>query len=174
MLNVAVVALFGIYLLMQALFGSWRLAFVTLLTLPMALAGAVVAVLFASGGILSLGSLFGFLTVFAIAARNSILLIVNYQHIETYEGETFGSKLILHGATQRLKPIMMTALTTGLFLLPTVVFGNIAGNEIVQPMSIVILGGLITSSLFSLFIVPALYVYFGSRKTKPMVIGVEK
>lgn len=170
MLGVTAVALIGIFLLMQASFGSWRLAFVTFLTLPMALVGGVVAVLFA-GGILSLGSLFGFLTILGIAVRNSILLIAHCQHLEANEGETFGPKLVLRGARERLAPIMMTALATGLALLPIVLFGNIAGNEIVQPMAIVILSGLVTSTYLNLFIIPTLYLRFGHINTKAVTLG---
>jgi Cu/Ag efflux pump CusA len=122
--------------------------------------GGVLAA-YAGGGILSLGSLVGFLTVFGIAARNGIMLINHYQHLERYEGEHFGPALILRGARERLSPILMTALATGLALVPLVVAGDIPGHEIVHPMAIVILGGLFTSTLLNLFIVPAIYLRFG-------------
>ena len=99
-----------------------------------------------SGGTISLGSLVGFLTVFGIAARNGILLINHYQHLEREEGETFGSALVLRGALERISPILMTALATGLALVPLVALGNIPGHEIEYPMAIVILGGLVTST----------------------------
>ena len=161
MLAIAIAAVVGIFLLLQAAYGSWRLAFVAILTLPMALAGGTVAA-FLGGGILSLGSLFGFLTVLGIAVRNGIVMSSRFQQLERHEGESFGPELVLHGARERLAPVLMTALTTGLALLPLVFAGPIAGNEIIQPMAIVILGGLVTSTLLTLFILPALYLRFGS------------
>ena len=112
---------------------------------------------------ISLGSLVGFLTVFGIAARNKIMLINHYQHLERYEGESFGPQLALRGALERLSPIMMTALATGLALVPLVASGDVPGHEIEYPMAIVILGGLITSTLLNLFVVPSLYLRFGRK-----------
>jgi CzcA family heavy metal efflux pump len=155
-----IAAAIGIFLLLQAAFGRLRLALLFFLTLPMALVGGVLAV-YLTGGTLSLGSLVGFLAVFGIAARNGILLINHCQHLERYEGETFGTQLVLRGARERLSPIMMTALATGLALVPLVVAGSIPGHEIEHPMAIVILGGLITSTFANLFVVPALYLRFG-------------
>jgi CzcA family heavy metal efflux pump len=165
---VAVTVVLGIFLLMQAAFQSWRLAFVTLSTLPMALAGGVLAALI-SGAVFSLGSLFGFLAVLGIAAHNGMALITRLQNLERQEGETFGPALVLRGARERLAPILMTALATGLALLPLIVAGNIAGYEIVRPMAIVILGGLVASTLLNLFILPALYLRFGSRTAADVV-----
>ncbi len=118
---------------------------------------------FMGGGVISLGSLVGFLTAFGIAARNGILLFNHYQHLERYENESFGPGLILRGARERLAPILMTATTTGLALLPLVVAGEIPGNEIEHPMALVILGGLVTSTLLNLFIMPVIYLRFGYR-----------
>ena len=139
-------------------FGSWRVA--TCLV-PDAAAGAGRR---PAGGVrwraacISLGSLVGFLTVFGIAARNGILLINHYQHLEREEGEEFGAGLVLRGSRERLAPILMTALATGLALVPLVVAGEIPGHEIEYPMAIVILGGLVTSTLLNLFLVPTLYL----------------
>ena len=163
MLGLIAAVVLGVFLLLQAAYRSWLLAFVAILTLPMALAGGVLAALL-GGGTLSIGSLFGFLTVLGIAARNSVVLIKHYQHLEQYEGETFGPKLVLRGTLERFGPTMMTVLTLGVALLPFVLFGGIAGSEIVHPMAIVILCGLVTSTLFSLFVVPALYLRFGAGR----------
>ena len=161
----AIAAGIGILLLLVVAFGSWRLAAVAFLTLPMALVGGLLAAYSFSAGIVSLGSLVGFFTVLGIAARNGIMLISHCQHLEKYEGETFGPALVLRGAKERLAPILMTALATGLALVPLVVAGDIPGAEIEHPMAIVILGGLVTSTLLNLFIIPALYLRFGkSRK----------
>ncbi len=151
-----------IFFILRVSLGSWVLSIMSLLSLPMALTGGVLAA-FMAGGILSLGSLVGFLTILGIAVRNSILLISHYQHLEKHENETFGPKLILRGTRERLAPILMTALTTGLALVPLVIAGNIPGHEIEHPMAIVIIGGLVTSTLLNLFVVPSLYLRFGSR-----------
>jgi CzcA family heavy metal efflux pump len=158
----SLIAALGIFFLLQASFGSWRLATMAFLALPAALVGGVLAA-YASDGIVSLGSLVGFLAVLGIAARNGILLIEHYQHLEHREGEPFGPGLILRGARERLNPILMTTLTAALALVPLVVTGNIPGQEIEHPMAIVILGGLASSTLLNLFIVPVLYLRLGSN-----------
>ena len=159
-------AAIAVFLLLQASFGSWRLATLSFVTLPMALVGGVLAA-FLSGGILSLGSLVGFYTVFGIAARNGILMINHFQHLERFEGETFGPTLVLRGARERLSPILMTTLATGLALVPLVAAGRIPGHEIEYPLAIVILGGLVTSTLLNLFVVPSLYLRFGGGRRLP-------
>ena len=150
----------GILLLLQVVFSSWRLAILTFVTLPSALVGGILA-LFMGDGIVSLGALVGFLTVFGIAARNTILLIHHCQHLEKFEGETLGPQLVLRGAKERLAPILMTAATAGLGLVPLVIIGDVPGQEIVLPTAMVILGGLLTSTLLTLFVVPSLYLRFG-------------
>ena len=115
----------------------------------------------AGGGIISLGSLVGFFTVFGIAARNGILLINHCQHLEEQEGMPFGRELVLRGARERLAPILMTSLATGLALVPLVVLGSRPGHEIEHPLAVVILGGLVTSTLLSLLVLPSLYLRFG-------------
>jgi CzcA family heavy metal efflux pump len=150
----------AIFLLLQVSFRSWRLATLSFLTLPIALVGGVLAA-FIGGGVLSLGSLVGFFTVFGIAARNGILMINHFQHLEQYEGETFGRGLVLRGARERLAPILMTTLAAGLAILPLVVAGDVPGHEIEHPLAVVILGGLFTSTLLNLFVVPSLYLRFG-------------
>ncbi len=162
LLGYTVAAAIGIFLLLQASFRSWRLASLAFFTLPAALVGGVIAGWIAGGGIASLASLAGLLAVFGIAARNGILLLNHYQHLEQREGELFGPELVLRGARERFAPILVTATTTALALLPFVVLGDIAGLEIVHPMAVVILGGLVTSTLLNLFVVPAMYLRFGS------------
>lgn len=158
----AIGAVIVVYLLLQAAFRSWRLATLAILTLPVALVGGVIAA-HMSGGILSLGSLVGFLTVMGIAARNGILLINHCQHLEQFEGVPFGRGLVLRGAAERLSPILMTTLATALALVPLVVLGTRPGHEIEHPMAVVILGGLVTSTLVNLFIVPSLYLRFAKK-----------
>ena len=159
----AVAAAIGVLLILLASFGNLRLAVLGFLTLPSALVGGLLAAYF-TGDVISLGSLVGFLTVFGIAARNKIMLINHYQHLERHEGFEFGPELILRGASERLSPILMTALATGLALVPLVLAGDVPGHEIEYPMAIVILGGLITSTLLNLFVVPSLYLRFGKQR----------
>jgi CzcA family heavy metal efflux pump len=161
-LYAGMVAALVIFFLLRVSLGTWRLAGMAFLSLPMAMVGGVLAAYFTSG-LLSLGSLVGFLTILGIAARNGIMLISHYQHLEDEEGEPFGQELVIRGARERIAPIMMTALTAGLALVPLVIAGNTPGHEIEHPMAIVILGGLVTSTLVNLFIVPALYLVFGRR-----------
>jgi CzcA family heavy metal efflux pump len=161
----AVAAAIGIFLLLQASFQNWRLAALTFLTLPIALVGGVLAASI-GGGMISLGSLVGFLTVLGIVARNGIMLISHFQHLERFEGVPFGAELVLRGARERVVPIMMTVLTTGLALVPLIVAGPIPGHEIEHPMAIVILGGLVTATLLNLFVVPSLYLRFGKPRAE--------
>ena len=160
-------AVVTILLLLQAAFGSTRLALLTFILLPTALVGGVVAVGL-SGAVLSLGSLVGFLAVFGIAARNGILMVSHFQGLEKDEGVAFGKDLVIQGATERLAPILMTALATGLALVPLVVSGSIPGHEIEHPMAIVILGGLMTATVVNLFVLPTVYLRFGKRKAAPL------
>jgi CzcA family heavy metal efflux pump len=160
LLTTAGIALVLILLLLQASLGSWRLTGLVFLTLPFALVGGVIAA-WATGGVLSVGSLVGFFTVFGIAARNGILLINHAQHLEREEGEAFGLPLVIRAARERLAPILMTSLATGLALVPLVVLGARPGHEIEFPLAVVILGGLFTSTLLNLFVTPVLYLRFG-------------
>jgi CzcA family heavy metal efflux pump len=162
----AVGAALVILLLLRVSYMSWRLAWISFVTLPSALVGGLLGV-YATGRVVSLGSLVGFLTVLGIAARNGILLISRYQHLERHEGETFGRDLVLRGSRDRLSPILMTTLATGLALVPLVILGDIPGHEIEYPMAIVILAGLLTSTLINLYVVPALYLRFGKRRSDP-------
>ncbi len=162
LLSLAGFALVGILLLIYADFGSFRLSTVIFLSIPFALIGGVGGA-WLGGGALSLGSLVGFVTVLGIAARNGILLVSHYRHLEDIEGEPFGPALILRGAEERLSPILMTALCAALALLPLVVRGNVPGHEIEHPMAIVILGGLATSTVLNVFILPLVYAHMGRR-----------
>jgi CzcA family heavy metal efflux pump len=156
----AILAAVGILLILQVSFSNWRLSWMAFLSLPAALVGGIMAA-YLGDGVISLGSLVGFLTVLGIAARNGIMLISHYQHLEQKEGESFGKGLVIRGARERISPIMMTATTTGLALVPLLVAGSIPGHEIEHPMAMVIMGGLITSTLLNLFVVPSLYLRFG-------------
>ena len=164
LLLIGLIAVIAIFFLLHTSFGNWRLASLTFSTLPWALVGGLLAAFFSNGGILSLGSLVGLLTILGIATRNGIMMISHFQHLEEYEGERFGPALVLRGARERIAPILMTALATGLALVPLVIRGNIPGQEIEHPMAMVILGGLFTSTLLNLIVVPSLYLGFGKRR----------
>jgi Cu/Ag efflux pump CusA len=159
-------SLLGILVVLHVDFRSMRLVLLILLTLPFALIGGVAGV-FAGGGVISLGSLIGFVTVLGVAARNGIMLIGHYRQLQQEEGVPFGRQLVLRGAEERLAPILMTALTTALALLPLVVGGDLPGQEIEYPMALVILGGLTTSTALNLLVVPVLYAKFGRVETVP-------
>ncbi len=156
-------SLLGILLLLHADFRSARLVLLILVSLPFALVGGVLSA-FVSGGVLSLGSLVGFVTVLGIAARNGIMLISHYRHLELEEGQALSRELVLCGSEERLSPILMTALATALALLPIVMTGNQPGHEIEHPMAVVIVGGLVTSTALNLFLMPALYLRFGASR----------
>lgn len=160
LLGLTVFSLLGIILLLQSDFQNMRTVLLIFLTLPFALVGGVAGA-FLSGGIISLGSLIGFVTVLGVAARNGIMLMDHYRHLQREEGMSFGIDLIIRGAEERLAPILMTALTTGLALVPLIVTGNKPGQEIEYPMAFVILGGLVTSTLLNLLVLPPLFARFG-------------
>ena len=152
-------SLVGILLVLYTDFRSPRLTTLVFVSLPFALVGGVVSVFF-TGGVLSLGSLVGFVTVLGIAARNGVMLVSHYRHLQEHEGQPFSDELILRGAEERLVPILMTAAATALALLPIVIGGNKPGHEIEHPMAVVILGGLATSTLLNLFVLPVLSLRF--------------
>lgn len=160
LLGLSLVSALGIALVLYSDFRSGRVTLFLLGTLPFALAGGVVAVLL-TGGVISLGSLVGFVTVLGIAARNGIMMVSHFRHLEIEEGMAFGAALVVRGAIERVVPIAMTALATGLALVPLVVAGGKPGSEIEHPMAVVILGGLVTSTILNLLLVPPLYLRFG-------------
>jgi CzcA family heavy metal efflux pump len=171
MLGVAAAALIGIFLLLQAYLRSWRLALIAFLTIPAALAGGVLGAL-AGGGVISLGSIIGFLAVLGIAAKNGILLINRYQRLEAEEGVQFGFDLVVRGARERLTAILASSAAIIAALLPIVVLGRVPGLEIVQPTAIVIMGGVVASTLVTLFVIPALYLVFGEGAERQHDLGL--
>jgi Cu/Ag efflux pump CusA len=159
----ALLALAVIAFLLRFAFDSWRRAFMLFLTAPMALVGGIVAVRL-GGGVLSIGALVGLFTVFGLAQGNGILLINHCDHLEWEEGERFGPEMVLRGARERMAPILMTSLCIGLGLLPLLVGGDAPGHEIEYPLAVAIIGGLVTSTLFTLFVLPSVYLRFGRAK----------
>ena len=161
LLITSILAIFVIYLLLYGEFKDLTLSAIVLVNLPFALIGGILAV-FISSGIVSIPSIIGFITLFGIATRNGILLISRYQHMhqENYSLH----ETVLHGSVDRLNPILMTALTSALALLPLVIGGAKAGNEIQSPMAVVVLGGLLSSTLLNIYIVPIVYEWLYKRK----------
>ena len=135
------------------------------MNLPFALVGGVAAV-YLGGGVLDVGSLIGFVTLFGITTRNGIMMVSHWQHLHEVEGMPWGPELVFRGARERLAPVLMTALVTGLGLLPIALGSGEAGREIEGPMALVILGGLVTSTALNLFVLPVLYRRFGARHNR--------
>src|SRR5262245_2567512 len=174
LLAIGIAALIGVFLLLQACLRSWRLAGIAFLALPASLGGAVLAAAI-SGGVLSLGALVGTLAVLGIASRNGLVLIEHYQRLELEEGMAFGVELIVRGARERLLPIVTSAAAIAAAVTPMVVLGPLAGLEVLQPMAIVILGGLAASTALTLAVMPLLYLALGSgpRREAEVALGGE-
>ncbi|MCK5740717.1 MAG: efflux RND transporter permease subunit, partial [Chlorobi bacterium] len=161
LLFASLAAIMVIFLILYQEFKSLKTATVILLNLPLALIGGLLAVQFSSQ-VISIPAIIGFITLFGIATRNGILLISRFKHLED-KGMGL-SERIHKGALDRLNPILMTALTAALALIPLAMAGDKSGNEIQSPMAIVILGGLLSSTLLNVFIVPVVYWFINAKK----------
>ncbi|WGD54751.1 efflux RND transporter permease subunit [Bradyrhizobium sp. CB1650] len=155
----------GIVVLLSMVTGHWRNLLLVMINLPFAFVGGVFA-LALTGGLLSLGSMVGFVTLFGITLRNSILMISHYEHLVLVDGRAWGPETAIEGAADRLVPILMTSLVTGLGLLPLAIGAGEPGREIEGPMAIVILGGLITSMALSLLVLPTLALRYARFKSR--------
>jgi CzcA family heavy metal efflux pump len=160
LLALGVLVIAGLFMLLVLAFGRARDAMIVMVNLPLALIGAVVGV-FLSGGILNIATIIGFISLFGIAARNGIMLISHIHHLREVEGVSGFREAVERGAHERLVPILMTAIAAGLGLVPLALRGGQSGSEIQTPMAIVILCGLITSTLLNMFVVPTLYLRYG-------------
>ncbi len=161
----SLIAAIGIILLLSVVTRNWRNLLLVLVNLPFALVGGVLAV-FATGGLLTLGGMVGFITLFGISLRNSILMIAHYEHLVEVEGWQWGLQAAIAGAADRLTPILMTSIVTGLGILPLAIGMNEPGREIQGPMAIVILGGLVTSMALNLIVLPTLALRYGRFERK--------
>ncbi len=157
-----VMAIVGIVLLLQAAFDNWRMAVVTALCLPLALSGGVLAA-YATGLTISLGALAGLLALFGIAVRASVSLVTRCIYLREHERVVFGQGLVALGARDMLKSFVIVLLAIAALFLPVLAFGAIAGHELLMPMAIVMLGGLLSTAIYALLIVPAVYLRFGQR-----------
>jgi hypothetical protein len=160
LIGVLVAAVIAIFLLLQAALRSWRLAILSFATLLLAAAGGLTAVLL-TGGTVTLGSIAGLIAVVGIAARAVVLLIRRYQDLERTEGLTFGPELVIRGTRESLAPTLIAVLATAIVLVPVAVSGSVSGLEIVQPMAVVVLGGLAATAVLNLLVVPILYLRYG-------------
>jgi Cu/Ag efflux pump CusA len=156
----SLLSLLVIFLLLFQEFKSVKIAGIVLLNLPLALIGGVLSIYFTSG-ILSIPAIIGFITLFGVATRNGILLVSHYKTLQVEGLNLYDT--IIQGSKDRLSPILMTALTAGLALIPLAIAGDLPGNEIQSPMAKVILGGLLTSTLLNIFIVPVVYFLSNSK-----------
>jgi Cu/Ag efflux pump CusA len=159
----SIFSLLIIFLLLFQEFRSSQLAGIIMLNLPLALIGGVFTIFFTSG-MLSIPAIIGFITLFGIATRNGILLISNYQNLK--EKGLQLNEIILKGSVNRLSPILMTALTAALALIPMAIASDQPGNEIQSPMAIVILGGLLTSTLLNIYVIPIVYLVLNKKKNE--------
>lgn len=157
------IALLVIFLLLMGEFHKVSLSMIVMVSLPLALIGGVLAVA-ATSGVVSIPSIIGFITLFGVATRNGILLVSRYEHLKT-EGKSIHDA-VFGGSIDRLNPILMTALTSALALIPLVLNGDKPGNEIQSPMGIVVLGGLLTSTLLNIYVMPIIYVWYNKKNNK--------
>lgn len=168
-----VIVIVGIGFLLHVVFRSVRDTLLVMVNLPLALIGGVAGVFFA-GGVLSVASIIGFITVFGVAARNGIMMVAHIRHLQRFEGVTDFREAVRRGALERLAPILMTALAAGLALIPLALAGDQPGNEILTPMAIVILFGLLSSTFLNMLVVPALFLRFAKPAAAEADVDVKR
>ena len=158
----SIFSLLGIFLVLYSHFKSSRIVFQIMLNIPLALIGSVIAVML-TGGVFSIATMVGFITLTGIASRNGIMMISHYIHLVEHEGEVFGDKMIIRGSLERLVPVLMTALVASLALIPLTLDATAPGKEILYPVATVILGGLISSTLLDMIVTPIVFKQFGEK-----------
>ncbi len=169
----SIFSLMGIFLVLYSHFKSSRIVLQIMLNIPLALIGSVVAVML-TGGVFSIATLVGFITLTGIASRNGIMMISHYIHLVQHEGETFGDKMIIRGSLERLVPVLMTALVAALALIPLTLDATAPGKEILYPVATVILGGLISSTLLDMIVTPVVFKQFGKKALETYLKEQEK
>ena len=155
----------GIFLVLYSHFKSSRIALQIMLNIPLALIGSVIAVML-TGGVFSIATMVGFITLTGIASRNGIMMISHYIHLVQHEGEVFGDKMIIRGSLERLVPVLMTALVAAFALIPLTMDATAPGKEILYPVATVILGGLVSSTLLDMIVTPVVFKLFGEKALK--------
>ncbi len=158
----------GIFLVLFSHFRSSRIAFQIMLNIPLALIGSVIAVML-TGGVFSIATMVGFITLTGIASRNGIMMISHYIHLVQHEGEVFGDKMIIRGSLERMVPVLMTALVAAFALIPLTMDATAPGKEILYPVAIVILGGLVSSTLLDMIVTPVVFKMFGEKALRKYV-----
>ena len=158
----SIFSVFGIFLVLYSHFKSGYIVLQIMLNIPLALIGSVIAVLL-TGGVFSIATMVGFITLTGIASRNGIMMISHYIHLVEHEGEVFGDKMIMRGSLERMVPVLMTALVAALALIPLTLNANAPGKEILYPVATVILGGLISSTLLDMIVTPVVFKQFGKK-----------
>jgi HME family heavy-metal exporter len=161
----SIFAFLGIFLVLYSHFKSGRIVAQIMLNIPLALIGSVIAVML-TGGTFSIATLVGFITLTGIASRNGIMMISHYIHLVEHEGEKFGKEMIIRGSLERLVPVLMTALVAALALIPLTMDAQASGKEILYPVAVVILGGLISSTLLDMIVTPVVFYLFGEKALK--------
>ena len=161
----SIFSLLGIFLVLYSHFKSSKIVFQIMLNIPLALIGSVIAVML-TGGVFSIATMVGFITLTGIASRNGIMMISHYIHLVEHEGEVFGDKMIIRGSQERLVPVLMTALVAALALIPLTLDATAPGKEILYPVATVILGGLISSTLLDMIVTPIVFKQFGKKHYK--------
>ena len=169
----SIFSLGGIFLVLYSHFKSARIVWQIMLNIPLALIGSVVAVML-TGGVFSIATMVGFITLTGIASRNGIMMISHYIHLVQHEGEEFGDKMIIRGSLERMVPVLMTALVAALALIPLTLDATASGKEILYPVATVILGGLISSTLLDMIVTPVVFKQFGEKALKKYLAEISK
>ncbi len=161
-------SLIAIFFLLIKALGDWRSALQVMINIPLALIGAVIALLL-SGGVFSIATLVGFISLVGITSRNGIMMISHYLHLMREEGENFNEEMIIRGSLERLVPVMMTALTAGLSLVPFILAADAPGKEILHPLAVVVVGGILTATLLDQIVTPAVFYKFGRPSAERVI-----
>ncbi|MDQ3181253.1 MAG: efflux RND transporter permease subunit, partial [Acidobacteriota bacterium] len=166
-------SLVAIFFLLIKAMGDWRLALQVMVNIPLALIGAIIALLL-TGGVFSIATLVGFISLVGITSRNGIMMISHYQHLIREEGEDFTQAMVIRGSLERLVPVLMTALTAGLSLIPLAIASGEPGKEILQPLAVVVIGGILTSTLLDQIVTPAVFYKFGKPSAEKIIAERER
>ena len=163
-----IVSLIGMFVVLYSHFSSVNLALQVMLGIPLAFIGAVVGV-WMTGGVFSIATMVGFITLTGISARNGILMIAHYLHLMKEEGETFSLQMLYRGSQERLVPVLMTALTALMALVPLIMAADEPGKEILHPVAVVIFYGLLTSTILNLIVTPLIFWMFGAGAVRRLI-----